>query len=163
MNYKIFDNVLLKEQFKVIRDSILNNHFFEWYYQPGIASDDEPEHLESYFTHHFYNENNVTSKHYPILRPILTFLQPKALLRIKGNLFTRTNTLIKHFPHVDYDFEHKGAIFYLNTNDGKTILDDGIEIDSIENRVLLFEPHLNHSSTSCTNNKCRSNINFNFF
>ena len=50
MNYKIFDNVLLKEQFKVIRDSILNNHFFEWYYQPGIASDDEPEHLESYFS-----------------------------------------------------------------------------------------------------------------
>lgn len=54
-------------------------------------------------------------------------------------------------------------IFYLNTNDGFTILNGETKINSVENRILLFDPSELHSSTTCTNDKCRVNVNFNYF
>jgi LmbE family N-acetylglucosaminyl deacetylase len=39
----------------------------------------------------------------------------------------------------------------------------GAEIKSIENRVLLFDPSTEHHSTTCTDQKVRININFNYF
>ena len=77
--------------------------------------------------------------------------------------YPRTEKLEIHKPHFDYTYKHKGAIFYVNTNDGKTILDKNKQIDSVENRLLLFEPHFLHKSTSTTNAKVRININFNYF
>ena len=42
-------------------------------------------------------------------------------------------------------------------------LDENTKIQSIENRGLIFEPHLNHNSSTCTNVEGRFNINFNYF
>ena len=55
-----------------------------------------------------------------------------------------------------------GAIFYVNTNDGLTVLDNEVEIDSVSNRLLVFDGSTMHHSTTCTNQKRRVNINFNF-
>ena len=41
-------------------------------------------------------------------------------------------------------------------------LEDGTEIESRANRVLLFDPSKPHHSTSCTNDKRRVNININY-
>ena len=71
--------------------------------------------------------------------------------------------LMQQDDHVDYDFPHRGAIFYLNTNNGLTILEDTIEIKSIENRLLIFDASRPHHSTTCSDDKCRVNVNFNFF
>jgi hypothetical protein len=84
------------------------------------------------------------------------------LIRIKGNVYLNTKTKITHEKHVDYNYPHKGAIYYINTNNGKTILNDEVEIDSIENRLLIFNPSIPHSSTSTTDSKFRMNINFNY-
>jgi len=46
---------------------------------------------------------------------------------------------------------------------GLTVLEDTIEIKSIENRLLLFDASVPHHSTTCTDDKCRVNVNFNFF
>ena len=56
------------------------------------------------------------SNYYFIIEPILDILKPKSLIRVKGNLYTRTEKREVHPSHVDYDFKHKGAIFYVNTN-----------------------------------------------
>ena len=65
--------------------------------------------------------------------------------------------------HHDYHYHHNDDILYLNTNDGLTILNDSIEVKSIENRLLLFDGSLWHRSTTCTDAMCRININFNYF
>jgi len=83
-------------------------------------------------------------------------------MRIKGNLYPSTETIVHHMDHIDYEFPHRGAIFYINTNNGLTVI-DGKEVESIENRLLLFDPAIPHHSTTCTNDKCRVNVNFNFF
>ena len=60
-------------------------------------------------------------------------------------------------------YKHKGAILYINDNNGKTILEDGTEIESKANRLLLFDASKPHNSTSCTDAKSRINININYF
>ena len=136
---KIIDNYLNQKDFLNIKNT-LESSDFPWYYQ-----------------------KNGKSSFYHIVKPILNKLNVKALIRIKCNIYPRTEKLEIHKPHFDYTYKHKGAIFYVNTNDGKTILDKNKQIDSVENRLLLFEPHFLHKSTSTTNAKVRININFNYF
>ena len=41
-------------------------------------------------------------------------------------------------------------------------MEDGTKIDSVENRLLIFDGIRFHNSSSTTNAKGRYNINFNF-
>mgnify|MGYP003125354820 CR=1 FL=1 len=66
-----------------------------------------------------------------------------------------------HADHVDAEIPHKGAILYLNTNNGLTVV-DGVEVESIRNRLLLFDPTIPHHSTTCSDKPFRANINFNY-
>ena len=97
------------------------------------------------------------------MEPLLRKVEPKALKRIKANLYPRTKELLYHGVHTDFDYDHKAMIYYLNTNNGYTILKDGVKIKSIQNRALFFNPQEEHQSTTCTDLKCRMNININYF
>ena len=85
----------------------------------------------------------------------------KRLIRIKLNLYTRTDYLVHHDDHIDFPHSHKGAVFSLNTCDGFTVI-DGDEISSVANRMVFFDPSILHHSTNCTNKPYRMNINFNY-
>ena len=68
--------------------------------------------------------------------------------------------------HNDFDdpLEYqKTGIFYMNTNNGKTIFEDGEEIDSIENRMVVFPASKRHAGTTHTDTIYRCVINFNWF
>ena len=117
--------------------------------------------LGTYFVHQVYCEGRA-SRFMHIFSSILSRLDMKSLMRIKVNLYPRTPTLEVHAAHTDYDYPHTGAVFYLNTNNGNTILEDGTRIASIANRVLLFDASTPHSSTSTTDSKARFNININY-
>lgn len=164
LEYKIIDNALPKDAFFKIKDLLLpmGAGEFPWYFTSPIADEYDVEGGGYYFTHNFYN-NLEASNWFGLVKPILDILQPNALMRVKGNLYNSTASRVTHTPHKDHDFDHKGAIFSVNTNDGATILADGTEVESVENRLLLFNPSELHSSTSCTNTLCRVNINFNYF
>ena len=64
--------------------------------------------------------------------------------------------------HIDYRFKHSAAILSLNTCDGYTKLMDGTKIDSVANRMLLFDASEKHCSTTTTNVQARMNININY-
>ena len=64
--------------------------------------------------------------------------------------------------HVDFESPHKGAIFFVNTNNGHTILEDETEIENIENRLLLFDSSKLHTGTTSNNVAARCNIIFNY-
>ena len=162
MTYQIYDNFLNSEDFKQLQ--FLQSVFFPWYMQDHIAGQGDKirDREDTYFTHLFYRDDVWHSKFTRHIDPLLKKLNPKTLLRIKGNLYVKTYKRFDHNPHTDYPFEHKGAIFYINSNDGKTVLEDGKEIDSVANRLLLFDSSKPHNSTSCTNANCRINININY-
>jgi hypothetical protein len=163
MTYKIIDNALSQEDFEDIKNFMLNTSF-PWNLTPVIVDEKEnlPVNASYYFTHLFWSEFH-TEEQAEIFAPILRLLECKAVIRIKANLYPSTETIVHHDNHKDYGFSHRAAIFYLNTNNGFTVLEDKIEVESIENRLLLFDPSVLHRSTTCSDDKCRVNVNFNFF
>ena len=163
MDYKIIDNVLPKEEFDNIKNNILDPSF-PWHLVNQITDEKEdlPTHASFYFSHMFWFEFHIEPAS-QMFTPLLKLMDCHAVVRIKANCYPSTPERIIHDRHVDYSFSHKGAIFYLNTNNGLTILEDKIEVESIENRLLLFDPSKMHASTTCTDTQCRINVNFNYF
>ena len=70
----------------------------------------------------------------------------------------------EHKPHKDNAQARRwrGAIYCLNTCDGYTGFSDGTKIDSVENRLILFDSTQDHFSTSTSNAQARININVNY-
>ena len=161
LKYEIIDNLLAKEDFLKIKNFILGPEM-HWIYNDEVANPNEHK-GDFYFTHTFYSEFVVQSPFMELLNPVVKMLKAKAFYRIKANLYPNLNKIIFNNIHTDADFNHKGAIFYINTNNGFTILEDKTEIKSIENRLLLFDSSRPHQSTHCTDQKIRVNINFNYF
>lgn len=168
MKHEVIDNFLPEEQFKGLYNLITNPNQFSWFYHDSIATDNDKDKSHFYFCHVFYSRGVPNSNLFNELGNIWDALDKnnhslKSLIRAKANLFTRTPTLVEHDMHKDYAFEHKGGLFSLNTCNGYTLLEDGTKINSVANRMLIFDASKNHASTSCTNENVRININFNFF
>ena len=164
VNHEVIDNFLPQEEFKKLQDLVLGR-WFPWYWNPNIND----EHIEkendtsSYFVHYCFGENTVHSYTYDDFQPLIKKINPKALIRLKVNCYPATKELEIHQPHIDYEYPHKGCIFYFNTCNGYTILEDGTRIESVANRALFFDASRLHSSTSTTNAKARFNVNMNYF
>ena len=115
-----------------------------------------------YMIHVIYDHNMPTSPHYDLLIPLLEKMGTRCLIRLKVNLYPNTEIIHEHPYHTDNSFSHTGAILSLNTCDGYTKMADGTKIDSIANRLLLFDASENHAATTTTNVFARININMNF-
>jgi hypothetical protein len=161
MEYTVIDNFLELNDFKKISNLMLSEDF-PWYFQSDITNKNENS-KSYYLTHLFYNNYIIKSLFFETISPVIRKIQPLSLIRIKGNLYPNVNNFLIHDSHTDYPSSHKGAIFYINSNNGKTIIDDRYEIESVSNRILFFDPSTYHSSTNCTDDKFRVNINFNYF
>ena len=167
MNYKIIDNVLPQEVFKSIQTEILGADF-PWFMNQCIIKPDSTHPIDDLynyqFTHQFYRDYSFTSDKLNLIDPILFKLNPSAIVRIKANLIPRTETKITHEYHLDHDhFDGNNAIFYINSNDGYTIFSDGTKIQSVENRLLIFDPNILHTGTTCTDQRVRCLINFMYY
>ena len=170
MDVNVIDDFLPQEDFEEVRDLIVFNWDFDWYFQKEVnaaGTDCTKDFWNWYGTHTFYVNDFPESKNYPILynKFIPCFKEMgifRSLIRIKGNFYPHTETLKEHAPHVDYDFSHVGALYSLNTCDGFTKFYDGTKVESIANRIVFFDASKFHHSTTTSNAKLRYNINFNF-
>jgi hypothetical protein len=158
VSYTIIDNFLEKSHLEEIQRVYLSDTM-PWCM--GIVHENDK--ANTYFVHHIHTGHTIVSNYSNPIIPLIEKINPRALMRVKANLYVRTDNLITHAPHIDYSHEHKAAIFYVNTNDGFTILNDGTKIESVANRLLMFEAHKQHQSTNCTDERARVNINFNYF
>ena len=79
-------------------------------------------------------------------------------------MYTRTEEVQVHPFHSDSSSIEglKGLILSINTCDGYTGFEDGTEVDSVENRAIMFDSTKPHHSTSCSNAPYRLNINVNY-
>lgn len=158
---EVIKDFLEEETFKVLQKEITDFNKIPFYFRPYVASEEEVD-KHFYFTHTIYEDHRPNSDLFTILTPLLKKLEVKSLVRIKLNLYLRTEKLIYHNSHKDYDFKHKGCLYSLNSCDGFTVIGDN-KIPSIQNQALIFDPSMTHNSTTCTNEKFRMNINFNYF
>ena len=143
--------------------SILNNETFPWNYSPNIAYPDDEITLDRHqFYHLFFLKEVLTSTHYPSVLDLIDKIEPLDLIRVKANLITRTSEHVEGGFHTDTKFKHNTAIFYLNTNNGYTKFEDGTIVESIANRLVVFDSSLLHSGFSQTDKNTRCVINLNY-
>ena len=162
-DFKVIDNFLNKKDFKKIQEHMMSQNF-PWYYTPNVTFVDEPKTDKYYFTHLFYYNDRPLSPSIDILQPLFKKMNIISLYRVKGNFYPNVGKHSENKPHIDFSFKHKGAIFYINTNNGYTLLNKGkTKIESIENRILFFDSTKTHNSTHCTDDHARVNININYF
>jgi hypothetical protein len=168
MNIKIIDNFLPKEEFVNLQNVVLSD-WFPWYKlnfkinSQTMMADSNLEKYNLQFIHTFYKEHASKSDFLQYLNPILTKLNPLAIIRLKANLSTATSDIVEFGLHQDvYDSRITTGIYYFNTNNGYTFFDDGTNVQSIENRLVLFNSQMLHSGTTCTDEKFRCVLNLNF-
>tara|TARA_R100000458_G_scaffold19274_1_gene16869 strand:- start:149 stop:679 length:531 start_codon:yes stop_codon:yes gene_type:complete len=161
---KIYDKFLAEHDFELL-SSLLMGPNVPWYYNDAIAG--KETHLDGYqFVHNFFNVNKPfdkqQSQYSSFIMPVLHKLTPKYVLRVKANLRPKTKELVTSDWHTDTEIESKTAILYLNSNDGYTVFKQGDKVYSQANRLVLFESHMEHAGTSCTNDKKRVVLNINY-
>ena len=161
MLYKITDNFLPREKFIEIKNLFLSPNL-PWYYNNEIIGEGHEED-EFQFTHIFYNNWAPESMFLKDISSLTEKIKPKAWIRIKANLGVKSQENKETGYHTDFDFECTTAIFYLNTNNGYTLFEDGTKIESVQNRLVEFNSLLKHTGVTQTDEKVRCLINLNYF
>ena len=158
---KVHRNFLSKKDFLDIKNYI-TSPFFPWFFSDGVTGIQDGFFM---FNHTFYTDSKINSTHYTILGPILDKINPFSLIRIKANLYVKTDKIIEHKKHIDSISENakiKTAVFYINTNNGYTYFENNEKILSKENTYVEFDSNLMHGGTTCTDKLNRIMINFNY-
>ena len=159
---EVIDNFLRESDFKNIQHILLDSRI-PWYYNPFILS--RLGNLDSnfQFTHAFIcKKMQKKSEFLPVVYPIGDALGIKKVYRIKGNLTPRTKEHCFTGYHIDgFECPHT-AIYYINTNNGWTDFENGDKVESVANRVVIFDSKLKHQAVTCTDEKVRVVINFNY-
>jgi len=161
---KIIKDLLSKKDFKVVQDSLMSEDF-PWYYrdkETGRKEDGE------YFSHNFYRHSiGGRSQWYYVVEPILSRLNISTLLFIRANLSINKNVPLHSRFHTDLkDPNATTAIFYVNTNNGMTLVqtsDGVIKSPAEENKIIIFNAQTFHHSVRQTDTKQRIVINFGFY
>ena len=166
----VIDNFLDKERFEHVKNSLTDPSFL-WKVGPSLS--DQSRMIDPLFDLQcvrvlFALGETLDTDLIRIITPILKQLniQSDKLLRIKANLVT-----CKHEPfiagyHVDVPEHVRGkgmtGIYYINTNNGATLFENGNVIESIENRMVIFPNDWKHTARYQTNSPSRIVINFNW-
>ena len=160
---KTINNFLSPQSFLMIK-GLLDSAEFPWYFNKAVVSEEDPlNHFQ--FTHTFYDYGRVHSDFFKNLSFLLDAIKPSLLVRIHANLQPMTSSIIKNRMHIDEVFDNAKittAIFYINTNNGKTIFETGEEIKSEENKYIEFDSEKMHTGTTCTDEKSRIVLNINY-
>ena len=169
---EIIDDYLKPEEHQIIYDYFMGNmdkgniqNSCCWTWLDGISmkGDGHFQLVQQIFTDH-----TIISPAYPLLKPILDKEEVIALSRIKANCLIKTEEQIIfdwafHTDLHDLGDEAITSIYYVNSNDGKTIFEDGKYVESKANRLLRFPHFMKHTGTTCTDEDRRIIINFNYY
>ena len=99
------------------------------------------------------------------LGPLLDKINPLALYRVQANLILQQEKRRRSLFHIDYmgNSSMITSIFYMNTTNGPTILEDGTEIECRANRLVSYPYGTYHAGVLCTDQPYRIVINLNYF
>lgn len=161
----VHDGFLTDEEYKGIYD-LFTGATIPWFFNASVTYGKGPINLQLndfQFTHTMYLLGRIQSPMFDGLAPILNKLDIKALVRVKANLIPFAEKIVEHDMHVDFPYDAKTTIFYVNSNNGYTKFETGQIVNSVGNRVVTFPMSIKHCGTTCTDSKIRVVININYF
>jgi len=182
---KLFDNVLPAGYFNTIEQTIMGPAF-PWNINTNTVNlgstlgywDDHTEDSQQ-FTHVFAHDGQVVSDYYPLIQPMLYFLELHTgkewnVLRVKANMLIRE----PGYPEGKYNTQHmdvfkplgapsraRSFLFYLNDSDGVTQFFDSDHQQTHHmvpkaNSGMLFDSTTWHASTPPRTGPNRVVLNF---
>ena len=165
---QIFNNFLDQEVFLEIKKFIMSPRC-QWRYVNYIAHKDGRDNdNDGYFVHSFkdchpqtFEDRYPESPHFPLIVKILDKIQYQNILRIRSSLYPRRDVQKPDPFHIDYNFPHRVCIFYVNTNNGYTMFENGEKIPSVENQLATFDGSEKHCSVVQTDTPARYIVNIN--
>ena len=172
---KVIDNFLEENDFIKIQNKFLSETC-KWEWSNVVENDNSFYNFQ--FVHGVYLPTVLLKKGYdpadifrkitipemPDIKPLLESLKTSAIIKIKVNLTTKTPTIIEHGFHIDHFFpKAKTAILYLNTCDGYTLFSNGDKVESVKNRIVIFDSNIPHTGTTVTNQQRRVVLNINYY
>ena len=162
---QVIDNFLPEEQFNEISNFLMGTGMI-WNYNDEV---DYPGSNKSdfQFTHLFFKSDvGFISPLSDLVKPFIDLLKARVLIKIKSNLNLKTDIHRESGFHYDHQFVGSRlpdgtltsytAIYYVNTNNGYTLFKDGnFKVDSVANRLVIFDSSKLHKAVSCTDEKTR--------
>jgi len=180
---EIIDNFLPEYEFNILKTN-LSSKSFAWFLTQVIEYDEETqthygtgEAIESslcnpednyQFSYLFYAFDNgyggpVKGSRFELISPFIHQLKMNRVIHIKANLTTKTPKILEHGYHTDHPYHPaKTAVYYVNTNDGYTKFETGEKVESVANRIVIFDSSIKHTGTTCTDKFARYVINMNW-
>ena len=184
MKYKIVDNFFEGEDFDGVVDTILNDQ--EYYHEPSITGGESDS-----FTSYGFGCNFVTfdkpgkyqdRRNTKLIQKINTQIMMRFgkefgfrnVVRSRLDLTTHRGKEIKLKPHVDLKEPHFTSILYFHTCGSPTIvynetqgnqngdLTEMMRVDSVSNRLFIFEGQHIHTGMCCYDTPVRLLLNSNF-
>lgn len=163
MKYEIIKNFLSESNHINLKRSLVTRNF-PWGYIDAIG--DVNDNKRFHFQHMFFlsdqTVNCVKTPYYYLIEPLLQKLNYQKVIRVKGNLMVRESENYLCSKHIDFNKPHTVCLYYVNTNNGYTLLNDKIKIPSMENTAVIFDGMIPHQAASQTDTKIRLNININY-
>ena len=157
----IYKNFLPNDVFKKLKDT-MRGAYFPWYYNDYVDEINEKgDTFQFTFTFLRNQKYECWGEWKDIIIPVLKNIEHKKMNRVKANLLTKTNKIVEHTYHTD---QTKGTtgILYLDNSNGYTKFKNGKKVFSEENKYVEFDSTLKHTGSTCTDEKRRIVINFNY-
>lgn len=152
-NYQIIENFLDESKCNNIIESLTTELTWE-IKEFGL--------FDSYLKKTVYENDVPVLEYYNELVYLMNKINIIGLIDVEINVYPRNNNIISVKKEKKHNFNHGVAIYYLNNNDGYTLLDSGEKIESIKNRLLLFESDQDYYESTTTNSRNRYSITFNY-
>ena len=175
---EITDNFLLEEDHKRI-EKVMRSRTFPWHHHivplditnhpSPIIGMDKSLSLQVFFTHSFLQEGGDHGYEWSnwgdIASLILLKLEAERVERVRGVISMKRAEHEIDGWHVDNEDlpGMRVGIYYLDTCDGCTILEDGTVVESVANRMVTFPIEMLHTLISHTDIESRIVINFNYW
>ena len=173
---KVIDNFLDKEVFKKLQSFLLGDEC-SWFYNKRKVKNPYPTPpIKGYeadnvhqFSHTFLRYENMNWSNAVVhISSLLEKINPRVWIRVKSNLSSINSKPLVGGWH--YDIATNGvawtdtttSIFYVNTNNGYTIFENGKKIPSVENTLVTFPNNTLHTGVSQTDTKARVTLNLNY-
>ena len=171
---RVIDDFLSEENYRPIYKYFMCNGSFSygmpWYYSNGIVKEGDGIQFISPIYSDYKIDNDDA---WEVIKPIIHKINSIAFYRIKANLTISGNIQSiddKEILHIDNDYcKHRPGvmttgIYYVNSNNGYTLFEDGTKVESLANRFVVFPCHIKHGGMPFTDDsKRRIVINFNWF
>jgi len=159
---QVYNNFLPKDVFLKLKNVMMSDAF-PWYFNDCVNYKKE-KNDNFQFTFIFITKGlyECWGEWKDIMVPVIENIKHYKMNRVKANLLTRTSKIIEQGYHTDVRKKATTGILYLNKCNGYTKFENGKKIKSEENKYVEFDSSLKHTGSTCTDQKRRVVVNFNY-